>query len=255
MATTTNLGLTFPTVGASDDTWGTENNAVITGFDAVFKADGTGTSVGIKVGSGKTLNALDGTVVLGDAGLTIKDTADPTKIAAFQCSGITAGNTRTLTVPDASGIVPVIGARFFVYRSASVTNFSGDNTAIQFPLNTESEDLGGCYNTTNYEFTAPSAGKLKGGFYIADVDTTGNWQWIRIFLRGSTFGDFYVEPGFLPVAGFTVSGVSRPFCVKVAAGETVQLWNRNRSSATTKTSTLNSGLVSGTTWFGEFIPD
>lgn len=36
MTTTTNLGLTFPTVGASDGTWGTENNAVITGFDAQF---------------------------------------------------------------------------------------------------------------------------------------------------------------------------------------------------------------------------
>lgn len=254
MANTANLNIPKPTIGADDDTWGATLNDGFDSFDAPFKADGTGTSVGLKVGAGKTLNALDGTVVLGDAGLTLKDTADPTKIAAFQCSGITAGNTRTLTVPDASGIVPVIGARFFVYRSANVTNFSGDNTAIQFPLNTESEDLGGCYNTTNYEFTAPSAGKLTGCFYIADQDTTGNWQWIRIFLRGSTFGDFYVEPGCLPVAGFTTSGVSRPFCVKVAAGETVQLWNRNRSNAVTKTSTLNSGLA-GTTWFGEFIPD
>lgn len=110
MATTTNLGLTLPTVGADDDTWGTISNTLDIGVDAVFAAAGSGTSVGLKVGSGKTLNALDGTVVLGDAGLTIKDTADPTKIAAFQCSGITAGQTRTLTIPDASDTIVGLAA-------------------------------------------------------------------------------------------------------------------------------------------------
>jgi hypothetical protein len=63
LATTTNLGLTLPTVGADDDTWGGVNNTVHTGVDAVFKADGTGTSVGLKVGSGKTLNVTGGTLV------------------------------------------------------------------------------------------------------------------------------------------------------------------------------------------------
>ena len=125
MATTTNLGLTLPTVGADDDTWGTISNTLDIGVDAVFAAAGSGTSVGLKVGSGKTLNALDGTVVLGDAGLTIKDTADPTKIAAFQCSGITAGNTRTYTLPDASGTLLYNGGALGTPASGTLTNATG----------------------------------------------------------------------------------------------------------------------------------
>lgn len=136
MATTTNLGLTLPTVGADDDTWGTISNTLDIGVDAVFAAAGSGTSVGLKVGSGKTLNALDGTVVLGDAGLTIKDTADPTKIAAFQCSGITAGQTRTYTLPDASGTLLYSGGALGTPASGTLTNCTG------LPISTGVSGLG-----------------------------------------------------------------------------------------------------------------
>lgn len=61
--TTTNLALTKPEPGASADSWGTKLNENFDDLDALFKSDGTGTSIGLNVGSGKTL-AVAGTLTI-----------------------------------------------------------------------------------------------------------------------------------------------------------------------------------------------
>lgn len=223
---TANLNLTKPEVGADTNAWGGHLNTDLDTLDAIFKSDGTGSSIGLNVGTGKTA-LIGGTISITG---TFGGAAVATYLAAPPAIGGTTPAAGSFTNLSATG--SLTGAGFTALVATVTTAQTTADAALPKAGGTMTGTLAG--TSAAFSGNVASGGSLSG---VSVTDTNGSLRNVPQNAQSASYSLVAADNG--KHVSITTGGVTIPSGV-FAVGDTVTIYN---NSTSTQTLTQGSGVT------------